>query len=260
MNRTIALVTEYDGTRFLGWQSQRDGRTVQGTLEGALSGLFECPVTLYGCSRTDGGVHATGHVSHFRAAGTIPTDRIPYALNPSLPDDVAIRLAADVPEDFHARYGARAKRYSYHIWNTRTRPAIHRRTMGHEPRLLDMDAMRAAAAYMTGTRDFIAFMAAGGSTARTVRNMMEVRVERSPAEPVITITVTGDGFLYNMVRILSGTLLYAGLGKTRPDEIPEILLSRDRLQAGKTMPARGLTLEAVFYELNGRIASLSGEV
>ncbi len=260
MTRSIALLTEYDGTRFIGWQSQREGRTVQGVLESALCALFEQPVRLAGCSRTDGGVHALGHVSHFHAAGTIPTDRIPLALNASLPDDISVRMAVDVPAEFHSRFDARAKRYSYRIWNARTRPAIARLTSCHEPRPLDLDAMRLAAAHLLGRHDFTSFKAAGSSTAKTtVRTMYDIQVMNHPSDPSITITVTGDGFLYNMVRILSGTLLYAGLGRIRPESVPDILAGRDRLKAGKTMPARGLTLEAVYYEMDGRLATLTGE-
>ena len=258
--RTIALLTEYDGTRFLGWQSQREGRTIQNELESALTVLFEQPIRLYGCSRTDAGVHATGHVSHFKASGSIPSDRIPLALSAILPEDIAVRLAVEMPETFHARYGARAKRYTYRIWNTRIRSAITRQTVFHEPRPLDLDAMRQTALLLTGRHDFSAFMAAGGKTATTVRTLMDVRVDRIPGDPTIKITVTGDGFLYNMVRILSGTLLYAGLGKIRPEDLPEILLSGDRRRAGKTLPAKGLTLEAVYYEQDGRLATLSGDV
>ncbi|HEY5466232.1 MAG TPA: tRNA pseudouridine(38-40) synthase TruA [Clostridia bacterium] len=258
--RTIALLTEYDGTRFLGWQSQREGRTIQNELESALSVLFEQPIRLYGCSRTDAGVHAIGHVSHFKASGSIPSDRIPLALSAILPEDIAVRLAVEMPETFHARYGARAKRYTYRIWNTRIRSAITRQTVFHEPRPLDLGAMRQAALLLTGRHDFSAFMAAGGKTATTVRTLMDVRVDRIPGDPTIKITVTGDGFLYNMVRILSGTLLYAGLGKIRPEDLPEILLSGDRRRAGKTLPAKGLTLEAVYYEQDGRLATLSGDV
>ena len=258
--RTIALLTEYDGTRFLGWQSQREGRTIQNELESALSVLFEQPIRLYGCSRTDAGVHAIGHVSHFKASGSIPSDRIPLALSAILPEDIAVRLAVEMPETFHARYGARAKRYTYRIWNTRIRSAITRQTVFHEPRPLDLDAMRQSALLLTGRHDFSAFMAAGGKTATTVRTLMDVRVDRIPGDPTIKITVTGDGFLYNMVRILSGTLLYAGLGKIRPEDLPEILLSGDRRRAGKTLPAKGLTLEAVYYEQDGRLATLSGDV
>jgi len=259
MIRSIALLTEYDGTRFIGWQSQREGRTVQGVLEGALCALFSQPVRLTGCSRTDGGVHAHGHVSHFRADGSIPTGRIPYALNAALPDDIAVRSAVEVPAEFHARYAARAKRYSYRIWNAPIRPAIDRHTACHAPRPLDLEAMRAAALPMLGRHDFSAFMAAGSSVKTTVRTLYELQVLASPPDPVVTITVTGDGFLYNMVRILAGTLLYAGLGKIPPGEIAGILERGDRRRAGKTLPARGLTLQSVYYEFGGRLATLDGE-
>lgn len=259
MKRSIALLTEYDGTRFSGWQSQANGRTVQQVLENELERLFDHPVRLYGCSRTDSGVHALGHVSHFEARGSIPPDRIPYALNAQLPDDVAVRCAREVPADFHARYDARAKRYVYRIRNTRCRPVLDRVTAYHEPRPLDVKAMIAAASFLTGRHDFYSFMAAGSTAKTTVRNLYDIRICPDPQDPVYAIHVTGDGFLYNMVRILSGTLLYAGLGKILPEDIPGILAARDRRQAGKTLPAHGLTLEAVFYPMNGRIETLDGE-
>ena len=259
MIRSIALLTEYDGTRFSGWQSQSNGRTVQHVLESALEGLFDHPVKVTGCSRTDSGVHALGHVSHFEARGSIPTERIPYALNAVLPDDLVVRYAKEVPVDFHARYDACAKRYVYRIRNTRCRPVLDRATVSHEPRPLDVDAMVAAAAFLIGRHDYYSFMAAGSTAKTTVRTLYDIRICRDLKDSVIAIHVTGDGFLYNMVRILSGTLLYAGLGKILPEDLPGILAARDRRQAGKTLPARGLTLEAVFYPMNGRIETLDGE-
>jgi tRNA pseudouridine38-40 synthase len=148
----------------------------------------------------------------------------------------------------------------YRIRNTRCRPVLDRTTVCHEPRPLDVDAMAAAAAFLTGRHDFFSFMAAGSTAKTTVRTLYDIRVCRDPGDPVIAIHVTGDGFLYNMVRILSGTLLYAGLGKILPEDLPGILAARDRRQAGKTLPARGLTLEAVFYPMNGRIETLDGEL
>ncbi len=260
MNRSIALVTEYDGTRFYGWQSQKGGRTVQQTLEQALTRLFSQPVRLTGCSRTDSGVHAAGHVSHFSACGSIPTERIPFALNAVLPEDLAVRLAVDVPAAFHARYDAKAKQYMYKVQNTRWRPALAHRFLYHEPRPLDVRAMRAAATHLLGSHDFTSFMAAGSSAKTTVRHIYDIQVDHDPGPHLITIRVTGDGFLYNMVRILAGTLVYVGLHRYTPDDVPGIISACDRRRAGKTLPARGLTLSAVYYDLHSRIETLEGDL
>lgn len=263
--RNIALVTEFDGSRFAGWQRQEQHiRTVQGTLERALESICGHPITLYSSSRTDAGVHALGHVSNFRTDSRIPVDRIPLAASSKLPDDLVVKEARETFGEFNARYHAKAKTYSYYIWNARRPSAIMGRYSYHEPVPLDLEKMQTAAQDLIGFHDFTAFKAAGGQTKTSGRELYRVAVERvggtGLGEPgfafannredgqLIRVIVTGSGFLYNMMRIIAGTLLYIGLGKIGTDRIPYILASKDRETAGKTLPAHGLILDEVFFE------------
>ncbi len=244
--RNIALLVEYDGTPFCGWQSQENARSVQDTLQKAIFELTGETVKLYGCSRTDAGVHASGHVSNFRSSSKIPVDKFSIALNAHLPAEVSVRKAATVPDDFHARFCAVGKQYRYTIWNAPARPALYRNRAYHAPRPLRIDLMEEAAADLVGTKDFSAFMASGSEAKSTVRTLHRAVILSAP--PLVHLVFTGDGFLYNMVRILAGTLYYIGIGKLEPDSIVSILESKDRTKAGKTLPACGLMLEKVFYD------------
>lgn len=261
--RNIALITEFDGSNFSGWQRQEDHiRTAQGTLEKALEAICGHPITLYSSSRTDAGVHALGHVSNFRTNSRIPVGRIPLAASSKLPDDLVVREAREAFGAFNARYHAKAKTYSYYIWNARRPSAILGRYSYHEPVPLDLTKMQEAAKDLLGFHDFTAFKAAGGQTKTSGRELYQVEVEEVDRQGglglssfnnredgrLIRVIVTGSGFLYNMMRIIAGTLLYIGLGKIAVDQIPAILASQDREQAGKTLPAHGLILDEVFFE------------
>jgi len=246
--RRIALRIEYDGSRFHGWQIQERHRTVQQVLSDALADLLEHPVRLIGCSRTDTGVHALEHVSHFLTTGTIPADRLPFALNSRLPSDLTAHEATEVGPEFHARYGTVSKTYRYLIHQNRTPSALLAGRAAFLPTPLDIDAMRAATAGLTGEHDFTAFMDAGSEVQTTIRRIDHLTVDQDGR--LITIEVRGSGFLYHMVRILSGTLVAVGQGKKRPEDMQSLILARDRRQAGKTMPACGLYLTRVDYNPN----------
>jgi tRNA pseudouridine38-40 synthase len=244
----MALLAEYDGTDFSGFQRQNNGRSVQQVLEKALGTLYGRPVSVYGCSRTDAGVHARAHVSHADVPFLIPPEKLPLAMNTLLPADVSVLKASVVTGDFHARFSSQGKEYVYRIWNSSIRPAMDRKYIAHVPGRLDHAAMKTAAAALEGRHDFSAFFAQTDKYVNPVRTMDRIRVSASDDSPLIEITVRGKSFLYNMVRILAGTIVYAGQGKIDPMIIGELIEGKDRRYAGKTMPARGLTLEKVFYD------------
>jgi tRNA pseudouridine38-40 synthase len=246
MKRNVALLVEFDGTLLHGWQSQKNGRSVQVELEKAVLAVMGPSSRLHGCSRTDAGVHAVGHVSNFRTESGMPVAKIPLALNSRLPEDISVLAAADVPAGFHARHDAVAKTYAFRIWNHPSPTALRRFDTVHVPKRLDVDRMNEAAAFLLGRHDFTTFMAAGSSAASPVRTLHRVHVHREGR--IVTLEVGGDGFLYNMVRIIAGTLCFVGLGKIDPTEMTGIVDARDRKRAGKTMPARGLTLVRVDYD------------
>lgn len=244
----IALLVEYDGTDFSGFQFQKNGRSVQQSLEEALLALFGVPCRIYGCSRTDAGVHARGHVSHADVPFLIPVDKLPLAMNANLPEDVSVLECTIVSNEFHARFNATGKKYIYRINNNRAKPCIDRRFSAHIPGELNLDKMVEAARKFEGRMDFSAFYARDERQMNPVRTMQEVKVEKNPESGLIEISVTGKSFLYNMVRIIAGTLVYVGQGKIEPDRIEDIFEGKDRRLAGKTMPAKGLTLEKVYYD------------
>lgn len=243
--RRIRLILEYDGTNYSGWQRQINAPSVQQTLEETLHRLLGAPVTVTGSSRTDAGVHALGQNVHFDTTSRIPGDKFAFALNTMLPDDIRVRASMDAAADFHARFSATGKVYRYAIQNTRHAPAIDRLTHAHVPLPLDVERMHAAAQAMVGRHDFAAFAAAGSIAKDTRRTIYRVQVARCGER--VYLLVHGDGFLYNMVRILTGTLIEIGNGKLAPDAIARAIESGDRLDLGMTAPARGLTLLRVFY-------------
>ena len=249
-NIRIALLTEYDGTDFVGFQRQDNGRSVQQTLEEAVEKVYGRFCRIYGCSRTDSGVHARGHVSHVDVPFSIPEEKIPLALNAVLDDDLVVLAAKEMTGDFHARFNSKGKRYCYRVRNAKVPSAIDRRTEAFVPGILDVEAMDDAAKAFIGTHDFSAFRAQGGPDITPVRTMKDVYVRRAEGDPdLIEITVIGESFLYNMVRIMAGTLVYVGQGKMTKTEIEKLLTGEGvRKEAGKTMPAKGLTLEEVFYD------------
>lgn len=248
MSFRVFLVTEYDGTDFVGYQFQNNGRSVQGELNRALSEVYKTEIKTVGCSRTDAGVHARGHVSHADVPFKIPEDKIPYAINSFLPEDIAIKKAYYVEDTISARFDTKGKRYCYRIYGGDTRSPLLSRYALYVPFKFDVVKMQEAAQYFSGEYDFASFCASGGSQLTTVRKVNEVKVEYSKTQKeVLEITVRGEAFLYNMVRIISGTLLEVGTGKFSPEDIPKIISACDRKAAGRTLPANGLTLEEVYY-------------
>lgn len=245
--RNIMLTLEYDGTDWHGWQVQQNARTIQGELEQALAKITGEAIRLTGSSRTDAGVHALGQVCNFRTTSRIPLERIPFALNANLPASIVVRAAKAVPAEFHARFQASGKRYKYKIRNSHIPSALQRNFCWRVPGQLDLTAMQQAASFLQGRHDFKAFQAAGSPVTNTVRNLICLRVTRTSCTD-LAICAIGDGFLYNMVRILVGTLVQVGLGKRLASDMPLILSQRDRLLAGPTAPPHGLYLEKVYYE------------
>lgn len=256
MERNILLTIEYDGSGFAGWQRQPDVRTVQGEIEAALSRVCGIPVTVNGTSRTDAGVHALGQRASFKGDFGIPVEKIAFAANNILSGggrlgavrgDVRILKAEEVPADFHARFDAVGKKYRYIIENTPEVNIFRRKYCYNVDRPLDADAMRRAAAYVTGTRDFASFQSAGGQPRQTtVRTVSSLEIDRRGDD--IIMEIAGDGFLYNMVRIIAGTLVETGLGLRSPEQMKQTIEARDRTAAGHRAPAGGLYLAEVYYK------------
>lgn len=248
MNKNILLTIEYDGTNYSGWQSQTNARAIQDVAEAALSVLHDGrKIPLIGCSRTDSGVHASGYCANFFSDLTIPPEKFCYALNNLLPEDIRIVDSKQVPDDFHARFSVKSKTYLYRFYTGRFSSPLLVRRAWHIKGDPDLSAMQHAAKALIGTYDFSAFMAKGSYPGTTVRTILDADVSFSKETGLYTISVTGDGFLYNMVRIIAGTLAYVGLGKIPMEAIPEIIASGDRKKAGITAPACGLYLSQVNY-------------
>lgn len=243
--RRFRLIVEYDGTDYCGWQRQINGPSVQQELEEALARLTGETVSVTGSSRTDAGVHARGLCAHFDSATRIPPQKLAFALNTMLPADIRIRESGPAPEGFHARYSAAGKVYRYTFCNGRHDCAIGRQYGAHVPLPLDEKKMHEEAQVLLGTHDFAAFAASGSVVKSTVRTIYRASVARMGDE--VTLLVLGDGFLYNMVRIIAGTLMEVGTGKRAPGAIAQAIETGDRLALGQTAPARGLILERVLY-------------
>ena len=244
----ILLTIAYDGTNYSGWQKQKDPsvRTVEGVVTEALRQLLRMPeLECIGASRTDAGVHALGQRAMLEAETTIPVERIPLAIRPYLPEDIVVTKAEEVGEAFHPRYDCVKKTYEYRFWNAPTKNPKERLYSMYVAKPLELQKMQAAAKAVIGTHDFAAFCAAGAQVSSTVRTIFDCQVERQG--DCVRILVTGDGFLYNMVRILAGTLLAVGQGRLAPEEVANILESRDRRKAGQTAEPQGLTLQEIFY-------------
>jgi tRNA pseudouridine38-40 synthase len=236
----------YDGSQFSGYQVQPGKRTVQLEVERALAKIHKGnPVKIFASGRTDAGVHARGQVIHFDSPLAIPEDRWVTALNSLLPKDIAVGSTEKAAEGFHSRFDANGKEYRYFIYRGKIRSPFERHYAYHYPYHLDIGAMREAAEHLLGTHDFSSFCASKTDVEDKVREIRKVRVEE--AGDMLELHFTGSGFLYNMVRILTGTLLEAGAGTREPGSIPEIISGRDRSLAGKTAPAEGLYLWKVFY-------------
>ena len=239
------LTISYDGTAYAGWQRQKNGMAVQEKIEDALESALHVRTPVTGASRTDAGVHALGQRAHFDAETSIPADKFPFVLNRFLPYDIRVLDCAIVPDDFHARFHTKNKTYTYRIHNAVHASALYRNLTAHIPIPLDDKLMHEAAQTLVGTHDFAAFAAAGGSAKTTVRTIEEISVTRSGEE--ITLVVRGNAFLYNMVRIIAGTLIYIGQGKLPPDCLQTALDTGNRLSLGITAPAQGLELTMVRY-------------
>lgn len=241
----IKLIIEYEGTEYGGWQSQTNAPTVQDALTEAIRRTTGEDVKLYGSGRTDSGVHALGQVANFKTGSAIPGERYASALNTLLPGDIRVQSSRVAPDSFHAQFSATGKRYRYTICNSRPGTALHRRTSWHIGQKLDTAAMRRAAEHFLGRRDFSAFQSAGGVERETVKTvtMSQITIDG----PFIYYDIAADGFLYNMVRIITGTLVKVGRGRLSPEDIPGIIESRDREEAGTTAPALGLCLMEVYY-------------
>lgn len=250
--KNVLLTIEYDGTDFSGWQRQPGLRTVQGELERVLSILCRFPVSVDGTGRTDAGVHALGQRATFQGDFGIPVSRIPAAANDLLAvsrqkaGDLRILSAEEVPEGFHARHNAVGKTYCYCICNRQTMPVFLRNYRYHVERPLDLEAMQKAAHLFEGTKDYRSFMTDALSfQGSTVKRIDAADIDRDDGE--VRFTVTGSGFLYNMVRIMTGTLVDIGMGKIPPEELPEILEAKDRSRAGHTAPPQGLYMARVYF-------------
>ena len=245
---TYLLWIAYKGTNYAGFQVQPNARTVCEVLQNAMQAVLGCRPDVKGCSRTDAGVHARRFALSFAYNGKVPAQKMVQAFNAPLPPDIRALEISEAPPDFHARYAAHTKTYLYRIHNHPIDSPFDAAYYTRVPRRLDEAAMQAAAQQFVGTHDFLALCAAGSSAAAhgdTVRTITDCRVTRRGDE--VDIEVTADGYLYNMVRILAGTLCEAGAGRLDPAEIPAILASRDRSRAGPTLPAKGLFLTKVDY-------------
>lgn len=239
-------VIQYEGTRYRGWQVQGNTEnTIQGRLEALLSRMEGEPVEVHGSGRTDAGVHAAGQVISFRSAKGMSGEEIRSYMNQYLPEDIAVLSVEEASPRFHARLNAVRKTYVYRIWNSPVQNVFERRFQTRIAKPLNTENMRKAAELLCGTHDYRAFCSLKRFKKSTVRTVDEIRIEQDGAE--IRIYYTGDGFLYHMVRILTGTLVEVGMGLKRPEDMPGIIESRDRSFAGRLMPPEGLTLLNVVY-------------
>ncbi len=246
--RRVLLTLSYDGTAYAGWQRQANAVAVQQRVEEALFRLTGEKTAVTGASRTDAGVHALGQRAHFDTQSRIPADKFSFALNTCLPRDIRVLAGQEVSPSFHARFDAKGKRYTYRIHNAPHASALYRDLCVHVPQKLDVPLMRQSLLALPGTHDFAAFQAAGGTAKTTVRTLEMVRLSQDGCD--LTLTVRGNAFLYNMVRIIAGTMLDIGMGRAEPGAFARALETGDRLSLGVTAPASGLELSEVFYNLN----------
>ena len=257
--RNIALILMYNGTAYHGWQVQKTEVTVAQTLERGLSMVCGEPVKCTGCGRTDAGVHAEHYVANFRTSSRIPVDRIPFAVNTHIPEDIVVKAAYEVAEDFNAIGSCIRKEYTYRIYNSRIKNPFYVDRAYFYPKRLDEQVMDRAARAFEGTHDFAAVRSVGTNVRSTVRTIYYCHVTRNGE--LLELKVCANGFLYNMVRAITGTVLYAAEGKLKPEDIPVILDSGNRTLAGPTAPPGGLYLTRVWYEderLNGPVGGFCG--
>lgn len=248
-SKRVRLTVAYDGTRYHGWQVQNNGITIESELNRCLSELLGESIEVIGASRTDAGVHALGNIAIFDTQARMPAEKVSYALNQRLPEDIRIMRSEEVASDWHPRHCASRKTYEYRIYCAEFPLPTKRLYSLFTYRRFDLARMQEAAAYLEGEHDFGSFCQTGAQVLSTVRTLYSVTIEERPCDPYgseIIIRVCGNGFLYNMVRIIAGTLMEIGEGKRKPEEIPQILTARNRSAAGPTAPPQGLTL--VKYE------------
>ena len=246
MERNIALRLSYDGSRYHGWQIQKNAVTVAETLQQALTKICGHQVNIVGCGRTDAGVHALRYCANFRTDCRIPVDRIPLAVNSRLPGDIAVSAAVEATKRFNAIGSCIKKEYVYRILNRAIPDPFLENRVCFYPQHLDMEQMARAAAAFEGTHDFRAVRSLGTKTRTTVRTVHWCKVEK--AGDLITVSICADGFLYNMCRAIVGTLVYASYGKLLLEEIPDLLEKGDRRLTGPTMPPQGLYLNRLWYD------------
>ncbi|MFC1570541.1 tRNA pseudouridine(38-40) synthase TruA [Candidatus Omnitrophota bacterium] len=243
--RSIKLTIAYDGTGYKGWQVQKNGRTVQEEIEKAAERAFGKKIRLHGAGRTDAGVHAKAQVAHLKVPESIPVKKIALALNSSLPEDIAVTSAKEVAEDFHSRYEAKRKHYRYSIFNAKRKDPFNSRFSWRVPYMLDLKLIKKEAQVLVGKHDFKSFQAAEKKERTSVRKIFYVDIKKKGSR--ITIDIEGDGFLYNMVRNIVGTLIEIGRGYLPQGSMKKILKGKNRKLAGPTAPAKGLTLIEVKY-------------
>lgn len=244
--RRIRLTVAYDGTDYCGWQVQPNGITVEEVLNKAVSKLTGEDIHVIGASRTDSGVHALGNVAVFDTRSSIPPERMAYALNQRLPEDIVIVKSEEVPAEWHTRYRDDiTKTYEYHIYNARVPDPLKRRTCAFVSFPMDIEKMRAGAAYLVGEHDFVSFCNVRTNVEDTVRTVNRIAIWQDGAE--IVMEIEGNGFLYNMVRIIAGTLIRVGRGFYEPEKVKEILETKKRTEAGITAPPQGLVLKEIRY-------------
>lgn len=246
MERNICLTLSYDGSSFHGWQMQENAETVQGCLASACERIFGHKVTLYGCSRTDAGVHANVFCCNFRTGKDTPCEKIKVGLNALIPPEIAVLSAREVPIGFNSRFDCKGKEYIYKVWNSRVRNPFLIGKALHHPIRIDEDLLDAESKAFIGCHDFSAFCASGTEVQDKKRTISDFSVKREG--DLVVFTVRGDGFLYNMVRIMVGTLLDINNGKIPENTLSDIILSKDRVRAGITAKPDGLYLNKVFYD------------
>lgn len=244
--KRVKLVVAYDGTNYHGWQVQDNGITIEEVLNRTISELVQEDIKVIGASRTDAGVHACGNVAVFDTESRIPGDKFSFALNQRLPEDIRIQESCEADADFHPRYADTVKTYEYNILNRRFELPTKRLYAAFCYYPMDIERMNQAAAYLVGEHDFKSFCSAGAQVQTTVRTIYAVNVTKE--DDMVHIRITGNGFLYNMVRIIAGTLMQVGTGLMEPEQVKEILEARDRSKAGPTAVAKGLTLVEIRYE------------
>ena len=245
--KRVRMVVSYDGTAYRGWQLQPNGVTIEEVLNRELTALLKEPIAVIGASRTDSGVHARGNVAVFDTENRMPADKICFALNQRLPEDIRVQTSEEVPAEWHPRKANCTKTYEYKVLNRKISMPLERLYAHFCYFNLDLNKMREAAAYLVGEHDFKSFCTVRTQAEETVRTIYSLDITKQ--DDMITIRISGSGFLYNMVRIIAGTLFDVGIGKIAPEDIPVILEKKDRKAAGPTAPAHGLTMIGIEYEI-----------